>query len=127
MIDRRTRAAAALWLVVLGGAACRRTPPSPPAPQAPVPAANGPYVWRLPPGIPEPVVPADNPMSEAKVELGRRLFYDTRLSFNQTYACASCHQQPRAFTDGRASNVLCHTASFGWPSRQFSSGNRKSM
>jgi cytochrome c peroxidase len=105
MIDRRTRAAAALWLVVLGGAACRRTPPSPPAPQAPVPAANGPYVWRLPPGIPEPVVPADNPMSDAKVELGRRLFYDTRLSFNQTYACASCHQQPRAFTDGRAQAV----------------------
>jgi cytochrome c peroxidase len=40
-------------------------------------------------------------MSDAKVELGRRLFYDTRLSANQTYACATCHQQRRAFTDGR--------------------------
>ena len=107
MIDRRMRAAA-LWLVVLGGAACRRTPPPPPPPPAPHAApvpADGRYVWKLPAGIPEPVVPADNPMSDAKVALGRRLFYDTRLSLNQTYACASCHQQQRAFTDGRAQAV----------------------
>jgi len=50
-----------------------------------------PYVWHLPPGVPRPKVPADNPMSEAKVRLGRRLFYDTRLSGNGTQACASCH------------------------------------
>ncbi len=47
-------------------------------------------------------MPADNPMTAAKVELGRHLFYDRRLSGNGTYACASCHQQQRAFTDGRA-------------------------
>ena len=40
-------------------------------------------------------------MSNAKVDLGRRLFYDTRLSGNGTYSCGSCHQQARAFTDGR--------------------------
>ncbi len=40
-------------------------------------------------------------MTEAKVRLGRQLFYDTRLSGNGTYACASCHQQKLAFTDGR--------------------------
>lgn len=34
-------------------------------------------------------------------ELGRRLFYDARLSVNGTQSCASCHQQERAFTDGR--------------------------
>ena len=60
------------------------------------------YVWHLPRGVPHPKVPADNPMSEAKVRLGRRLFYDTRLSGNGKYACASCHQQKRAFTDGLA-------------------------
>ena len=60
------------------------------------------YVWHLPRGVPHPKVPADNPMSEAKVRLGRRLFYDTRLSGNGTFACASCHQQTRAFTDGLA-------------------------
>ena len=41
-------------------------------------------------------------MSVAKVELGRRLFYDVRLSGNGTQACSSCHQQKLAFTDGRA-------------------------
>ncbi len=63
------------------------------------------YEWHLPPGFPEPVVPDDNPMSEAKVELGRHLFYDTRLSLDQTYSCASCHQQALAFTDGMPVSV----------------------
>ncbi|MDY7227532.1 methanobactin export MATE transporter MbnM [Hyalangium rubrum] len=58
-----------------------------------------PYVWNLPPGFPEPAVPEDNPMSTAKVELGRHLFYDTRLSANGTQSCASCHRQDKAFTD----------------------------
>ncbi len=58
------------------------------------------YVWQLPPGMPEPVVPANNPMSTAKVELGRFLFYDKRLSINNTQSCASCHQQSKAFTEG---------------------------
>jgi len=56
--------------------------------------------WELPPGFPAPRVPADNPMSSDKVELGRRLFFDTRLSDNGTQACGSCHEQARAFTDG---------------------------
>lgn len=60
-----------------------------------------PFEWRLPPGFPVPLVPADNPMTAAKVELGRRLFYDRALSGNGTYACASCHRQELAFTDGR--------------------------
>ena len=62
----------------------------------------GTYNWRLPAGFPLPRVPADNPMSAVKVELGRYLFYDKRLSLNQKQACAGCHQQSRAFTDGRA-------------------------
>ncbi len=60
------------------------------------------YDWGLPPGFPKPKVPADNPMSADKVELGRRLFYDKRLSGNQTFSCASCHRQELAFTDGLA-------------------------
>ena len=64
----------------------------------PPPAA---YEWRLPPGFPVPSVPLDNPMTSAKVELGRRLFYDRALSGNGTYACSSCHRQELAFTDGR--------------------------
>ena len=56
--------------------------------------------WELPPDLPPPLVPADNPMSEAKVELGRWLFYDVRLSGNETMSCATCHIQALAFTDG---------------------------
>ena len=65
-------------------------------------AQDPPYAWQIPAPFPRPWVPADNPMSVAKVELGRRLFYDTRLSVNGTQSCASCHQQARAFTDGLA-------------------------
>ena len=60
------------------------------------------YHWDLPGWVPRPVVPADNPMSVAKVELGRHLFYDQRLSADNSMSCASCHQQDKAFTDGRA-------------------------
>jgi len=58
------------------------------------------YAWDLPEGFPPPVVPEDNPMSEAKVELGRHLFFDTRLSGNETQSCGSCHDQALAFSDG---------------------------
>jgi cytochrome c peroxidase len=47
------------------------------------------YQWNLPKGFPKPYVPADNPMSEAKIELGRYLFYDTRMSVNGKESCAS--------------------------------------
>jgi cytochrome c peroxidase len=63
--------------------------------------APGDWVWRLPAGVPTPVVPADNPMTEAKFILGRRLFHDRRLSGNGTFSCASCHQQSVAFADTR--------------------------
>jgi cytochrome c peroxidase len=63
------------------------------------------FRWKLPPGFPAPMVPADNPMSDAKVELGARLFRDTRLSVTGAYACESCHQPRLAFTDGRARAV----------------------
>lgn len=65
------------------------------------PQANE-WHWGLPAGFPEPRVPADNAMSEAKFQLGRHLFYDKRLSGNATFACASCHFQNLAFTDGKA-------------------------
>jgi cytochrome c peroxidase len=68
-------------------------------------ADGGGYAWDLPSGFPVPRVPEDNPMSASKVALGRRLFYDTRLSGNGTFSCASCHEQARAFTDGRATAV----------------------
>jgi cytochrome c peroxidase len=63
------------------------------------------YDWSLPKGFPRPRVPADNPMTAAKVELGKRLFYDTRMSVNGEASCATCHKQELAFTDGRPVSV----------------------
>jgi cytochrome c peroxidase len=63
------------------------------------------WSWNLPAYFPEPKVPADNPMSADKVELGRFLFYDKRLSGNGQQACAGCHRQDLAFTDGLAQAV----------------------
>lgn len=57
------------------------------------------FDWNLPERAYPPRVPADNPMSDAKVELGRFLFYDKRLSANQTQSCSSCHLQQYAFAD----------------------------
>lgn len=64
-------------------------------------AGGQPYVWHLPRGFPVPAVPADDPMSPAKVALGRRLFFDPRLSVTGRYSCGSCHQPSHAYTDGR--------------------------
>lgn len=64
-------------------------------------AGSGEYRWKLPAGFPEPAVPADNPMSDAKVALGAVLFSDRRLSITGKHSCESCHVPARAFTDGR--------------------------
>lgn len=59
------------------------------------------YRWQLPDWMPPPPVPAENPMSEAKVELGRRLFFDGRLSAPNYLTCAHCHKPELGFTDSR--------------------------
>ncbi len=63
--------------------------------------AGTPWTWDLPDGFPEPKVPADNPMTVEKVALGRQLFYDTRLSINNTTSCGTCHLPQLAFTDAK--------------------------
>jgi cytochrome c peroxidase len=51
--------------------------------------------------LPAVPVPADNPQEAKRIELGRRLFFDTRLSRDRAQSCASCHDASRAFCDGR--------------------------
>ncbi|MBU1210032.1 MAG: hypothetical protein KJ587_02020 [Alphaproteobacteria bacterium] len=46
--------------------------------------------------------PATNPLTPAKIALGKKLFFDTRLSGDNTRSCATCHDPKRAFTDGRS-------------------------
>lgn len=56
----------------------------------------------LPLGLVESAWPAENPYSAAKMELGRVLYYDKRLSADDTVACADCHNPKFGFTDGKA-------------------------
>jgi cytochrome c peroxidase len=75
------------WLVFGCGAASGDPPPE----AAPVIA--------IPPTFPAFVWPQDNEPTPERVSLGRRLFYDERLSRSEEIACASCHLQKNAFAD----------------------------
>ncbi len=55
----------------------------------------------LPSGFPPMRVPEENPLTPERIELGRHLFYDARLSANGTQSCGSCHIQALAFSDGK--------------------------
>jgi cytochrome c peroxidase len=53
-----------------------------------------------PPGLPPVPIPADNPPTGDSIALGRKLFYDVKLSGDETLSCASCHNPTLHFTDG---------------------------
>ena len=106
----------AVSIAACGSSGSSGTPPSGPGePSDPMPPGSGEptdpgeptnpgeptaWVWDLPPGFPVPFVPEDNPMTVEKVELGRHLFFDRRLSLNEQQSCGDCHQQHLAFSDG---------------------------
>jgi len=46
--------------------------------------------------------PFDNPLTPEKIALGRRLFHERRLSRDQSFSCAGCHDPKRSFTNGRS-------------------------
>jgi len=50
-------------------------------------------------------IPKDNPQTPEKIALGKKLFFDGRLSADGTVACATCHDPARAFTDGRPASI----------------------
>jgi cytochrome c peroxidase len=72
---------------------------------------NSPYVLEdtpvklnVPAGFPAVEYPKGNEPTKLRIELGRRLFYDNRLSSDQSMNCGSCHVLSAAFTDGRATS-----------------------
>lgn len=91
-----SRHAPALLTAAALGAACASDPKAQARDEA------GGWVWQIPEGFPTPLVPADNPMTGPKVELGRHLFYERRLSVNGELSCGGCHDPALAFTDGLA-------------------------
>ncbi|MEM8845150.1 MAG: cytochrome c peroxidase [Pseudomonadota bacterium] len=57
-------------------------------------------------GLPQVVIPEDNPITQEKIELGRLLFFDRRLSLNDTFSCAMCHIPEQGFTSNEISTAV---------------------
>jgi cytochrome c peroxidase len=57
-------------------------------------------------GLPAVPVPANNPLTKEKISLGRKLFYDRRLSFNNTFSCALCHIPEQGFTSNEMATAV---------------------
>ena len=57
-------------------------------------------------GLPPVAFPADNPITRAKIDLGRLLFFDRRLSINNTVSCANCHIPEQGFTNNEISTAV---------------------
>lgn len=66
---------------------------------------NLPYTINYPPGFPPMNIPPDKELTLLRVELGKKLFFDKRLSRDSTVSCGSCHLQQHAFADPRPKSV----------------------
>jgi cytochrome c peroxidase len=58
-----------------------------------------PYVLDIPSHFPDMIIPTDNPMTVEGVDLGRYLFYEKKLSGDNSMSCASCHMPENSFSD----------------------------
>ena len=63
-------------------------------------------IYQLHLGLPPVPVPGDNPPTAAKVSLGRKLFFDRRLSFNNTMSCGMCHIPEQGFTNNELATPI---------------------
>jgi len=59
----------------------------------------------LPPLTPNAVVPASNPMTVGRIELGKQLYFDPRVSLNGTVSCATCHNPEKGWSDGQVTTI----------------------
>lgn len=63
-------------------------------------------IYSPPLGLPEVSIPPDNRPTRAKIALGRKLFFDRRLSSNNTMSCAMCHVPEQGFTNNELSTAI---------------------
>lgn len=91
---RMSCGSAVIVLFALMLAGCSAPPASAPAPEKPV-------VWPAVPGYEPMKIPPENAMTTAKVELGKQLYYDTRMSGDGKRSCYSCHVPEHGLTDGK--------------------------
>ena len=85
-----------LYLVSCGGN--KTVAPAPDAPAKPIGSA---IEIKPPLGLPPVPIPADNPPTADTVALGKKLYFDTKLSADDTIACASCHNPDKGYTDNQ--------------------------
>ena len=62
--------------------------------------------WTPPLGLPPVPVPEGNPLTREKIELGRKLFFDRRLSLNGTQSCGMCHIPEQGFTNNEIATAV---------------------
>ena len=60
-----------------------------------------PFELKIPRGLPAVSVPSDNPLTEARVDLGKQLFFDKRLSVGNSQSCATCHDPAKGWSNGK--------------------------
>lgn len=124
-------------LIVLLGAfvfvqGCRHEVDPPPGPR------GTPLTVPIPSNFPAMPIPPNNPFTVEGVALGRFLFYDERLSGNNTQACASCHAPQLAFTDNgtrfstgidglEGSRNAMALVNLAWDTRYFWDGRRATL
>ncbi len=63
------------------------------------------YKLLIPKGFPEPYIPEDNQLTQSRVDLGKKLFFDKVLSRDSSVSCASCHVPRFAFTDRKTKGI----------------------
>ena len=66
-----------------------------------LPASYTPYAFQMSATFPIPDLPRDNPLLTGRVELGQKLFFDTRLSVNGRQSCSTCHQPQAGFSESK--------------------------
>lgn len=98
MRTRTVLRSAAFAFAVLSGCEETSSEPEPVDPDVELRA-----LLRIPSHMQSPYVPPENPVTAEKIELGRHLFYDVRLSANETQSCGGCHLQSLGFADGKKS------------------------
>jgi cytochrome c peroxidase len=94
----------ALGVIVLAGAQNAAAPADPPAFSTEMLDSMAQLPGELT-ALPKPPEPAENPQSAAKIELGRLLFHDKRISSDRSISCATCHDPDKAYSDGRKKAV----------------------
>jgi cytochrome c peroxidase len=93
-----TKSRIALAATLLAVAGCARTEKPRPASTTPVGST---VEIKAPLGLPPVPIPADNQPTASTIALGQKLFFETKLSRDNTIACSSCHNPITAFVDGR--------------------------